>query len=198
MARLEPLVPDGLDPEQQALFEAITTGKRSRDRSPNDFLLADGGLRGPFNPWLYAPGIGQPAHRLGEAVRYGTTLPPRLRELAILTVAAFWRADYEWWAHSRTGVDAGLAEKTIAAVKENRLPEDATADEKAVHRFACELLKKKRLTDDAYREALALLGERGTVELVTLLGYYTLVSMTLNAFRVAMPQGETPPFSGGT
>ncbi len=195
MGRLAPLVPDSLNPEQRALFEAITTGQRSKGRSLDDFLLPDGELRGPFNPWLYATNIGHPAQRLGEAIRYQTDLPPKLRELAILAVAAFWRADYEWWAHSRIGRNAGLAEETIAALKEGKLPRDADADEKTVHKFAQELIAKKQLSDDTYREAAALLGDQGAVELVTLLGYYTLVSMTLKAFKVTMPKDQPPPFA---
>lgn len=195
MGRLASLAPASLNPEQRALFEAITTGQRSRGRSPEDFLLPDGGLRGPFNPWLYAAKIGYPAQRLGEAIRYETDLPPKLRELAILTVAAYWRADYEWWAHSRIGRDAGLAEETIAAVKKGKIPHAAGSDERTVHRFARELMDEKRLRDDTYREAAALLGDQGAVELVSLLGYYSLVSMTLKAFEVAMPAGERSPFA---
>ena len=196
MGRLAPLTLVDLDPEQRALFDAITTGKRAIGRPLESFLLDDGGLRGPFNAWLHAPNIGQAAQRLGEAIRYETNLPPKLRELAILTVAAHWRADYEWWAHSRIGHDAGLAEETITAVKRGKLPDDADADELTVHRFVRELIEKKHLTDKTYRKTTMLLGDQGAVELVTLASYYTMISMTLNAFRVPMPKGETPPFSG--
>lgn len=195
MGRLKALAPSDLDAEQRALFDAITTGKRSKGRPIEDFLLDDGSLRGPFNAWLQAPKIGQPAQRLGEAIRYQTRLPPKLRELAILTVAARWRTDYEWWAHSRVARREGLGEEIIAALRDGALPRSAGSAERAVHRFATELMDTRQVTDGAYRELVTLLGDSGAVELVTLLGYYTLVSMVLNAFEVPMPAGETPPFT---
>jgi len=195
MGRLKALPPSRLDAEQRALFDAITTSKRSQGRPLEDFLLEDGGLRGPFNAWLHAPKIGQPAQRLGEAVRYESRLPPRLRELAILTVSARWRADYEWWAHSRIARSVGLGDETITALKSEELPSAAEPEELAVHRLAIELMDNHRVNDEVYREAVARLGEPGVVELITLLGYYTLVSMILNTFQVAIPEGETPPFS---
>lgn len=196
MPRLKPLAPEALDAEQRALFDAITTGKRSRGRMPDEFFLADGGLRGPFNAWLRAPNVGQAAQRLGEALHFESALPAKLRELAILLVAQCWRADYEWWAHSRIAAKAGLEERTIAALERGGLPDTAEADERTVYRFARELIDDGRVTETTYREAGALLGDRGVVELVTVLGYYTLVSMTLNAFEVALPEGEKPPSFG--
>ncbi len=193
--RLKPLAPPELDAEQRALFEAITRGRRSEGRELKDFLLDDGGLRGPFNAWLHAPHVGRPAQRLGEAIRYQTRLPATLRELAILTVAASWRTDYEWWAHSRIARSAGLGDEIIAALKKGTLPQSASPPERLVHRFAAELLEDKRVTDETYRDTVALLGESATVELVSLLGYYVLVSMILNVFEVPLPRGEDPPFA---
>lgn len=198
MSRLKALAPSSLDAEQRALFDAITTGKRFEGRPREDFLLGGGGLRGPFNAWLHTPSIGRPAQRLGEAIRYQTHLPPELRELAILTVAARWRADYEWWAHSRIGRAAGLRDEIISGLKDGVWPRTADCAERTVYRFATELMETRRITDEVYRETVALLGESGTVELVSLLGYYTLVSMVLKAFEVAVPQGEIPPFATDT
>jgi 4-carboxymuconolactone decarboxylase len=195
MGRLKALSSARLDTEQRALFEAITTGKRSEGRPLKDFLLEDGGLRGPFNAWLHAPKLGQPAQRLGEAIRYEGRLPPRLRELAILTVAARWRADYEWWAHRRIALSAGLGDETIEALKDGVLPGAADPEESVVYRLAVELMDSHQVGDGVYREAVTRLGEPCVVELVTLLGYYTLVSMVVNTFKVAVPGGETPPFS---
>ncbi len=195
MGRLKALARSNLDSEQRALFDAITTGERSKRRPLEDFLLEDESLRGPFNAWLHVPQLGQPAQRLGESLRYQSDLPPRLRELAILTVAARWRADYEWWAHSRIAKTVGLGDETIAALKGGALPSGAGAEAKAVHRFACELMDTRQVSDETYREAVAVLGDSGAVELVTLLGYYTLVSMVLKTFKVPMPAGEKPPFS---
>ncbi len=195
MARLKPLPLSNLDTEQRALFDAITKGDRSRGRPLEDFLLEDGSLRGPFNAWLHAPKIGQPAQLLGECLRYRGQLPPRLRELAILTVAARWRAEYEWWAHSRIAKAEGLSEEIIAAIKAGRPPGGADAEALMVHRFACELMDTRRVSEQSYRDVAKALGDAGAVELVTLLGYYTLISMVLNAFEVPLPAGEKPPFT---
>ena len=143
MARLKALPLSSLDPEQRALFDAITTGKRSKDRPLEDFLLGDGSPRGPFNAWLHAPNIGRPAQRLGESIRYRGRLPPRLRELAILTVAARWRADYEWWDHSRIARAEGLSDRTIAAIKDGKSPSEADAEARAVYGFASELMENR-------------------------------------------------------
>lgn len=194
MARLGPVDQSDLDDAQRALIKAITTGKRTRGRSRDDFFLADGSLRGPFNAWLYAPNVGHPAQRLGEAIRYETRLPPKLRELAILLVAAHWRADYEWWAHSRLARDAGLDDDVIAAIKDGALPESADETQRAVHDFARELQMSRRVSAETYERAVSLLGEATVVELVTLIGYYALVSMVLNVFEVDMPAGAQPPF----
>ncbi len=195
MARLKPLPLSKLDAEQRALVDAITKGKRSKGRPLENFLLEDGSLRGPFNAWLHAPRIGQPAQLLGECLRYRGQLPPRLRELAILTVAARWRADYEWWAHSRIARAEGLSEETIATIKAGRPPNGTDAEARIVHRFACELMETRRVSEQSYRDVANALGDEGAVELVTLLGYYTLVSMVLNAFEVPLPAGEEPAFT---
>ncbi len=195
MARLRPLPVSKLDAEQRALFDAITKGERSKGRPLEDFLLEDGSLRGPFNAWLQAPRIGQPAQLLGESLRYRGQLPPRLRELAILTVAARWRADYEWWAHSRIARAEGMSEESIAAIKAGRAPSDVDTEALMVHRFVCELMDARRISEQSYRDVANALGDAGAVELVTLVGYYTLVSMVLNAFEVPLPAGEEPPFT---
>lgn len=197
MARLKPLPQSSLDAEQRTLFDAITKGERSRGRPLEDFLLEDGSLRGPFNAWLHAPGVGHPAQLLGESVRYQSRLPPRLRELAILTVAARWRADYEWWAHSRIARAEGLSEEMIAAVKAGRQPSGTDTQALMVHRFASELLENRRVSEQSYRDVTDALGDAGAVELVTLLGYYSLVSMVLNTFEVPLPAGEESPFAPG-
>lgn len=183
---------------QRSLLSAITGGKRSLDRAPESFFLEDGGLRGPFNAWLHAPAVGQPAQQLGEAIRFETELEPALRELAILTVAAKWRADYEWWAHRTIALKTGLTEAAVDGIKNGALPVSAGPAARAVYDFADELLTRHRVSDDTYRRAAETLGDQGVIELVAVLGYYSLVSMTLNAFEVAMPQGETRPFNGKT
>jgi len=158
------------------MFEHITQGKRGEGNTVQAFLTPEGGLRGPFNALLYSPEIGDAMQRLGAAVRYGTSLPPRSRELAILVVAAERKAQYEWWAHAKIAFKEGLPA------------------ESAVYRFVRESMEKNSVSDDLYAEAVQRLGETGVVELVILVGYYNMIAMVLNVFEVPLPAGEKAPF----
>jgi 4-carboxymuconolactone decarboxylase len=153
-----------------------------------------GGLRGPFWAWLRSPELADRAQKLGEQVRFKSTLPPRLFELAVLVTASTWKAQFEWYAHAPLARKAGLADDVIDALQKGARPRFAKPDEAAVYDFATELYARRRVSDAAYAAALAQLGERGVVELVGVLGYYALVSMTLNVFGVEVPEGA-PPFS---
>ena len=196
MSRISYITPENFTEAQQRLFKSITSGKRGEGRAPEDLLNAEGGMSGPFNAWLRSPVLGDVAQRLGETVRFESALSPQLRELAILIVAAKWRAQYEWWAHERTARREGLDEGIIENLKAETLPDFSNPTETVVYNFARELLDEHRVSDNLYAEAVELLGETGVVELVILLGYYTLVSMTLNVFEVPVPAGESAPFVG--
>ena len=196
MSRISCITPENFTQAQQRLFESITGGKRGEGRAPEDLLNSEGGMSGPFNAWLRSPVLGEAAQRLGETVRFESTLPPQLRELAILIVAAKWKAQYEWWAHERIARREGLDAQIIESIKAETLPDFSDPAEAVVYRFAHELLAEHRVSTPVYDEAVELLGESGVVELVILLGYYTLVSMTLNVFEVPVPAGENPPFVG--
>ncbi len=195
MSRLPTVAPARFTAAQQALFEHITQGKRGQKSSAETFLNPDGGLRGPFNALVYAPNVGDPCQQLGAAVRFDSTLSPHMRELAILTVAAHWQAQYEWWAHEKIAREEGLDDDIIAGVKAGVLPNSVAPDLTVTHRFARELLDQRRVSDQLYAETVALLGESKVVELVILLGYYTLISMTLNVFEVPLPVGQPAPFA---
>ena len=195
MSRLNTVTEKDLDPQQRELFDAIMGGKRAA-RSPQlgSLFLPDGGLVGPFNPWLHHPALGHPAQRLGEVLRFEGVLEPTLRELVILTVGAHWRSQFEWWAHRRIALKEGLSEPVIDGVKNGQLPAEATDAQRCVHNFARELMETRRVSDATYADAAAELGDKGVVELVTLMGFYVTVSMTLNAFEVGLPAGEELPF----
>lgn len=195
MSRLPIIHPTDFTPAQQRIFDSITGGKRSAVSSTGSPLTTDGGLRGPFNALLYSPILGDAVQRVGEAVRFEGTLPPQLRELAILTVAAEWQANFEWWAHARIARDVGLDAAVIAGVKEGKLPTDADAQQQLIHRFARTVIEQHRVPDALYAEAINAFGESKVVELVILLGYYTLVAMTLNVFAVPVPDGEDAPWT---
>jgi len=162
---------------QRGLLEAIRSGPRGKSVTP----------RGPFAVWLHAPEFGHLAQALGGHCRYKTALPPRLSEFAILCTARLWRAQYEWFAHAPMAEKAGVTAKTIADLRAGREPKSAPRDERAIYGFVRELYKTKRVSDGAYKRVHAVLGDPGTVELVGILGYYVMISMTLNVFRMMPP-----------
>ena len=183
MTRLTSLTPDQLDEKGTALREAII-GPRG------DSLINDeGGLHGPFNAWLHAPAIGKNLSRLGSSLRFEMSLDRRLIELAIITVGARWESEFEWYAHSTMAADAGVAQSTIDAIGNGDTPAFTLEDERAVYDVAHQLVRDGRLDTATYTAASELLGEAQLVELVSLCGYYTLISFTLNAFSVPLPSG---------
>jgi 4-carboxymuconolactone decarboxylase len=162
---------------QRALLEAIRSGPRGKSITP----------RGPFAVWLHAPEFGHLAQALGGHCRYKTALPPRLSEFAILCTARLWRAQYEWFAHAPMAEKAGVSPKTIKDLRAGREPRSAPKDERALYAFIRELYKTNRVSDRTYKRAHDFLGDAAMVEFVGILGYYALISMTLNVFRMMPP-----------
>ncbi|MCR0982559.1 carboxymuconolactone decarboxylase family protein [Roseomonas populi] len=154
------------------------------------------GIRGrvpaPMIAWLKNPELARRGQRLGELLRYQTTLEPRLSELAILIVGRHWTAHYEWTVHKREGLKAGMDPEVVAAIAERRAPVLRDAQEQAIYDVSTTLMATRRVPDDLYRRGVEVLGERGMVELVALLGYYTLVAMTLNVFEIGLPDAFAP------
>jgi len=130
-----------------------------------------------------------------DSNKHGHALEPRLSELAILCTARHWTAQFEWYAHEPMARDGGLAQTVIDAVRERRRPDFAHADEAAVYDFCGELYADGRVSQATYERAVAELGQRGVVDLVGILGYYALVSMTLNVFEMPLPDGVAPPLA---
>ena len=179
MSRLSPLDLDSLTSEQQTVADAIR-GSR-------------GALRGPFEPWLRRPGLASPAQELGAYCRFSTSLPRDLVEFVILLTGKRWRAQFEFWAHARMAREAGLPEAVIEAVRTGAEPPLEREDLRAAHALVGEYFATSRVSEATYRRAVAALGEEGVVDVVGIVGYYGLVSMTLNVFEVELPDGETPP-----
>jgi 4-carboxymuconolactone decarboxylase len=204
MSRIAGLAPERQSPEQRELYDAILRGPRAQAAAargqasgtgaPSGLLDDSGALVGPFNAWLLSPAIGDRIQRLGEAIRFSSSLPQNVLEVAILTEAREWRAEFEWWAHVRLARRAGVSADVIAAIHEEREPVFTDAGEEVAWRFSRELLSTRRVSAATYRAARERFGENGVMELVTLLGYYTLVSMTLNTFEVPLPEGQEPAF----
>lgn len=190
MRRLPYILRDTFNEAQQKLFDNITGGKRGEGRTPETFLTPEGGMKGPFNAWFFSPVFGEAVQRLGEVVRFENSIPPPLRELAILVVAAKWQAQYEWWTHEKIARKEGLDPNLITSLKAGVLPDFTRPSEAVVYDFARELINQQRVSNQRYQKAVELLGEAGVVELVILLGYYTLVSMSINVFEVSVPDNE--------
>jgi len=152
-------------------------------------------IGGPFSVFLHAPEYGDLAQKLGAHCRYRTAVPPRLSEFAILVIARLWRAQYEWHAHAPIAEKAGVASKTIKELQTGRAPKSAQKDERAIYDFISELHKARRVSGKIYGRVHALLGDTGMVEFIGILGYYTLIAMTLNVFNVKLPDGKALPFA---
>ncbi|GGM76567.1 carboxymuconolactone decarboxylase [Thermopolyspora flexuosa] len=180
--RLPGLRPEELDEEQARLYRAITGGPRGT--GPQAFALTDeqGRLRGPFNAMLLSPPLGGALQELGAAVRYRSVLSDRIREMAILVVAAHWGSRFEREAHEAVGRACGLTEAELAALREGRVPELADPAERTAVRTTAALAGAGTLTDAEYGEAVAALGERGLFELTTLVGYYATLALQLRVF----------------
>ncbi len=193
MSRIPLLPPDRLTPEQKQLYDNITGDKRRQ--AARRIKAPEGGpLTGPFNALLYSPKLGDAVQKLGASLRFESSLPGHLRELAILIAGQHWRANYEWFAHAPIAAREGLDETVIAAVKKGEAPGDAPDDVMAVHRFVSELIHTRRVSDETFESVRALVGEPGLVELIALIGHYTLIAGLLNVFEVGLPEGETPPW----
>ena len=179
-ARYPPLRPEQMTPAQRGVADAIAAGPR-------------GGLRGPFQAWLRSPELADRLQRVGEYLRFSSSLPRRLNELAILITARAWDAQFEWWAHHRLALDAGLDPAVAADIAEGRRPASMRSDEAVVYDFCTELRATRRVGDATFAAALALLGEAGVIDLIGVSGYYDVVSMTLNVAEVPLPDGLEPP-----
>jgi 4-carboxymuconolactone decarboxylase len=184
-ARLAKLTPTGLTPDQRAVYDSVTGGRRAG--GPFRLVDADGGLEGPFNAVLLQPRVGQALQALGAAVRFETTVTDRVREIAILVVAAGCGSEFEWYAHAAIGRAAGLTDAELAAIAGTRFDGFADGTERTVARTAHALVTSDDLDDDGYAAAVGELGEAGLFELLTLVGYYRALALQLRVFRVATP-----------
>jgi 4-carboxymuconolactone decarboxylase len=186
VSRLPYLRRDELTPEGQALWDQIV-------QIPGVNLVTEqGGLAGPFNAAVQAPDTGKALLALGRALQVGTSIERRLTEIAILTVGSRWQAEFEYWAHARYARAFGVPDAVIDAIARGDQPPFETPDERVVHAAASQLARTGRIDDDAYAAGRELLGNTGMVELVTLCGYYTLISFLLNAFDVPVLEGAVP------
>lgn len=175
MARLA--IPPAMTPEQSAVHDEAASGRR-------------GHAPAPLRAWIQNPELARRAQKLGELLRYETSLSPRLSELAILVTARHWTSHYEWKVHKAEALKAGLPASAIDAIARRETPAFTDPADRIVFAVSSTLLAAHAIPEPLYREAIATLGERGLVELVAVLGYYGLVSMTLNAFEIGLPEAR--------
>jgi 4-carboxymuconolactone decarboxylase len=186
MTRIPCVRRDELGPEGRQLWDSIVNGRGDQ------VLTADGTLAGPFNAFVTAPDAGRRLSALGATLRFGTSIERRLSEIAIITIGARWQAEFEWWAHAPMARAHGVAGAVVDAIGRGEDPPFSADDERAVYEAARQLGQSGRLDQETYEAAHRYLGDAGMVELVSLCGYYTLISFLLNAFTVPLPPGAAP------
>ena len=196
MPRIGPQSFDSLNDDQRVLWDNITTGPRGNpEREHGGLAGADGALIGPFNALFLSPTLGDAIQKLGASVRYDTSLPPDLLEVAICTMGGHWRANFEFWAHARLAKNAGVSEGAIDAIRDGERPYFGNDQQQAVYEFGRELIEGQRVSDETYETLKGMIGESGVFEVASVMGYYALVSIGLNTFTVAMPPGVDAPFA---
>ena len=177
--RFKPITSSELTPEQKTLVEHVLGSERKS-------------LDGPFNVLLRSPEMGDLAQNLGSYIRFHTTVPRKLNEFAILITARAMNLQFEWYAHRKLAMEAGLSPAIIDAVAVGKRPAHMQPDEDAVYNFAYELVNTKQVSDAAFRAAVDRFGERTVVDLIAVIGYYHFVSMFMIVDRYPMPQGVAP------
>jgi 4-carboxymuconolactone decarboxylase len=181
VARIPLPAPEDMTSEQRRVYDAIVTGPRGR-------------LVGPLRAALHRPELAQKWQEFGELLRYRTSLPPMLSELAILVTAQHCRCDLEWHIHEQMAVNAELPRPVIDKVRSGSRPALDNADILMVYDFARELNERNTVSESVHARVREHFGVVGVVELTALIGYYTMVAMTLNAHEIPLPEGATPVF----
>jgi 4-carboxymuconolactone decarboxylase len=179
--RMAPIAPDKMSPAQRKVAEDIMAGPR-------------GGLRGPFNAWLRSPELADRLQKVGEYIRFNTSLDKRVNEMAILMTAQAWGSQYEWYAHAPLALKAGLDPSIVAAIGAGKKPGQMKDDEAIVWEFTTQLRRDHSVDDATYEKAVEKFGEQGVMDLIAVNGYYDVVSMTLNVARVLAPAEASIPF----
>lgn len=177
--RFKPLKWDEMNPAQRTMMEHLAQGERR-------------GAGGPFNVLLRSPEMGDLAQQFGASMRFHSSMPRKLNEMAIIITARHWTAQYEWNAHRSAAAQAGLKESIIQDIATGKRPAGMDADETIVYNFATELLNTKQMSDATFKVTKDKFGERGVVDLIGVMGYYQFVSMLLNVDRYPLPAGAKP------
>jgi 4-carboxymuconolactone decarboxylase len=184
MKRFPQLALEDLTPEQRPLGEAI-------------LKVSSIGLAGPYNPLLRSPKLGQLMYDLLFYLRWNSSLPNRLTEMAILMIGRQWTSNVEWYAHAPIARRAGLSDSIIADLKANRRPSFMQPDEEALYDFVSELFKNYSVSDTVFQKAKAVFGEQQIVDLTATAGTYVTIAALLSMAEEGVPAGKEPPFKHG-
>jgi 4-carboxymuconolactone decarboxylase len=185
MSRLTLRTRDELTPEQREEYDDLT-----RTRPPRE----DGWIGGPFDAWLLSPELSHRLRGLAVMLWERTTLDRGMVELAICITGRHWEANVEWAAHAPRAIEYGIASEVLEAVYEERRPEFAPPEQVLLYDVCMSLHRERALPEALYERAVEAFGEQGLVELISVIGFYTLVSMTLKAFEIPVAPGIEPPF----
>lgn len=181
MPRINLPAPDSMDAEQRRVYDKIVAGPRGK-------------VQGPLRAVLHNAELADRWQALGELLRYNTSLSPRQSELAILVTGRACQSPFEWYAHRLEAEKVGIASEVIEALLAQQTPTNLAADEALIVAFAGELNRTNSVSDATYQQALAQWGARTVVELTALVGYYTMVAMTLNAHEIPLPPNAQAAF----
>ncbi len=189
--RFQMIPVENLTADQKVVYDGIRGGPRAK--VANSGASKPGPLGGPFNVMLRSPGVGNIVQALGGEIRFKSSIPTKLNELAIMVTARYWTSQYEWYAHCRLALEAGLDPEIAKDVAENRRSAKMDADEAMIYDFSRELHETKGVSDANYKRVLDRFGERGVFDLIAVNGYYSLVSMILNVDKTPLPDGVPLP-----
>jgi 4-carboxymuconolactone decarboxylase len=182
ITRFLPMKAEQLNPEQKKWADLISAPPRNAKF-----------INPPYRAYIYNPDLANRLSALSDYLRWNTSLPPRLSELAILITARQWTAQYEWYAHYPLALKGGLDPKIADAIAAGKRPDGMKEDEAALYDLASELYRDKKVSDAAYKAALNQFGERGIMDIIGIIGYYDLVSMTLITMQSGMPDDKVKP-----
>ncbi len=182
MPRITLPSPEQMDANQRRVYDKVVSGPRGK-------------IQGPLRAALHNADLADRWQALGALLRYDTLLSPRHSELAILVTGRACNSPFEWYAHRIEGEKAGIEAPVLDALLARQWPEGLSDDDAIVLRFALELNEHRSVSDATYAAALQRFGERTVVELTALVGYYTMVAMTLNAHEIPLPEGVAPAFA---
>lgn len=182
---------DEMSPEQKQYFDGLMSGPVSGTGSKGVVQGATS-LGAPFNVLLRSPVLAERLRKVGEYLRFESSIPKRLNEFAILVTARTWTAQYEWFAHLRLALKEGLNPALAEDLALGKRPQNMQPDEEAVYNFCHELHATHQVSDAHYKAVYDLFGEQGIVDLMVVSGYYVMVSMVLNVNRTPLPEGAVP------